>query len=139
MISAPKSILYNEIPDSARQPETPCFGPGQAELSTSLPLSPLNVLRLTAGILFLIRPETYILQTRTGGAMPRFGPERRTAQKEIGLIPKLNRMPDGSRSVKAGTSNLQPGTAGGERVACPNPGADGTHGGQVIVQVVHGV
>ncbi len=65
--------------------------------------------------------------------------ERRSAQKETDRIPKLNRMPDGPLGVKVDTSNLQLGTVGGERAACPNPGADGPHGGQVIVQVVHGI
>jgi hypothetical protein len=35
----------------------------------------------------------------------RFRSKPRTAQKETALIPKLNRMPDGSLGVKAGTPN----------------------------------
>jgi hypothetical protein len=73
------------------------------------------------------------LQARTGNAPVSIG----TAQKETDLIPKLNRMPDGSLGVKVDTPNLHLRSAGSRRMPCPNPGPDRLHGSKIKVEVVH--
>src|SRR6202140_4616239 len=68
-----------------------------------------------------------------------------TAQKETHLIPKLNRMPDGSQRVKVSPRNQKPNSPShiANRMADwgfaprPNPPPNARHRRQVIVQIVN--
>src|SRR5208282_1910195 len=73
----------------------------------------------------LLKPE--ILQLAGWNRRCRAPVSFGTAQKETDLIPKLNRMPDGSLGVKDASRNLPPRNVGAGRMARPNPGADGPH------------
>src|SRR6202166_4210866 len=70
-----------------------------------------------------------------------------TAQKETHLIPKLNRMPDGSQRVKVSPRNLRPNLPSHIAHRMPNSGfaprsyppPNARHRRQVIVQIVNRV
>src|SRR5580658_2628525 len=96
MISTAKSILDNEICNEVPHQPRPLTalrsGLGRAELGTSLPLSSLNFpqhprknFRLPTGI-FLLRPETYRLQARTGNAALRSRSERHRKKRTLSQV-----------------------------------------------------
>jgi len=60
------------------------FGPGRAELGKSLLFSLLN-----CGNCFLLWPETYAGQTRTGDAEPRFRSETENGTERNGPYPQV--------------------------------------------------
>ncbi len=60
------------------------FGPGKAELGKSLLFSVLN-----RGNCFLLWPETYAVQTRTGDAAPRFRSETENGTERNGPYPQV--------------------------------------------------